>query len=100
MNHAAEIDARLPSEGPGRDLSAKDEAALVYRLEKQDMTVKLLSFRDSESVIELVLGAEVRSFPLSEFIHFWLTMIEVGLNTDILELRGGKSPVRIKRKTP
>jgi len=51
---------------------------LVYRLEKQDMTVTLTDAPDSGPFVELALGSEVRTFPLAEFTDFWLTMIEVG----------------------
>jgi len=51
---------------------------LVYRLEKQDMTVTLTDAPDSGPLVELALGSEVRTFPLAEFTDFWLTMIEVG----------------------
>jgi hypothetical protein len=100
MNHAAELAARLSQHGPEAGLPGKHQPALVYRLEKQNMTVKLFSRCDGEPIVELALGAEARSFPLSEFIHFWLTMIEVGLNRDMVELRAGKAPERIRRKTP
>jgi hypothetical protein len=51
---------------------------LVYRLEKQDMTVTLTDAPDSGPLVELALGSEARTFPLAEFTDFWLTMIEVG----------------------
>ena len=90
MNRSAELDGRLSQKEPETGLPGKDQAALVYRLEKQDMTVRLSSRRESEPVIELAIGTEARSFSLSEFIHFWLTMIEVGLKRDIAELESGK----------
>ncbi len=43
-----------------------------------------------EPVVVLALGSEARNFSLSEFIHFWLTMIEAGLKRDIAELESGK----------
>jgi len=51
---------------------------VVYRLEKQDMTVTLTDAPDSGPLVELALGSEVRTFALAEFTDFWLTMIEVG----------------------
>ncbi len=98
MNRAAELDGRLPQKEPETGSPGKDQAELVYRLEKQGLTVTLFSRADIDPVIELALGTEVLSFSLSEFIHFWLTMIEVGLNSDIAELGFGQSFRRIRRK--
>jgi hypothetical protein len=93
MNHATKIDGRLPQKGPETGLPA-----VVYRLEKQNMTVTLFSRAESEPVIELALGTEARSFPLSEFIHFWLTIVEVGFKRDIAKLESGEVFRRIRRK--
>ena len=93
MNHATEIDGRLPQKGPETGLPS-----VVYRLEKQDMTVTLFPRAESEPVIELALGTEARSFPLSEFIHFWLTIIEVGFKRDIAELEPREVLRRSRRK--
>jgi len=98
MNRAAELDAKSPQKVPETDLPRKVEAQLVYRLEKQGMTVKLFSRAVREPVIELALGTETRSFALSEFLHFWLTIIEVGLKRDIAELESGEVLRRIKGK--
>jgi hypothetical protein len=51
---------------------------VVYRLERQDMTVTLTYPPDSQPQVELTMGSEVRTFPLPEFTHFWLSMIEMG----------------------
>lgn len=98
MNRATELDGRLSQKGPETGLSPKAQALLVYRLEKQGMTVTLFSQAESEPVIELALGAETRSFPLSEFLHFWLTIIEVGFRRDIAALESGEVLRRIKGK--
>ena len=62
------------------------------------MTVTLFSLGQSEPVVELALGTEARSFSLAEFVHFWLTMIEVGLTRDIAELESGQALRRIKKR--
>ncbi len=90
MNRRVEPDARLPNEESKTVLLGKDQAAVVYRLEKQDMTVALSCLGQQEPVVVLALGSEARNFSLSEFIHFWLTMIEVGLKRDIAEPEFGK----------
>lgn len=100
MNRATELDAGSSQGRSKAGLPGKDQTVLVYRLEKENLTVRLFSRRDTEPMVELVLGTEARSFPLSEFIHFWLTMIEVGLNRDTLELRAEKAPARTTRSTP
>jgi hypothetical protein len=90
MNRAAQPDARLPDEESKRVVPGKDQAVVVYFLQKQNMTVTLFSRGQSEPVVELALGTEARSFSLREFVHFWLTMIEVGLTRDIAELESGE----------
>jgi hypothetical protein len=91
MNHAVESDAGLPCEGSETVLVGKYQVAIVYRHEKQDMTVTLSCRNHQDPVVELALGSEARSFSLSEFIHFWLTMVEVGLKSDISKLESGKA---------
>jgi hypothetical protein len=98
MNRATELEGRLPQQAEEAGLPCKGPVQLVYHLEKQGMTVTLFSSAVSESVIELALGTETRTFSLSEFLHFWLTIIEVGLKRDIAELDSGKALRRIKRK--
>jgi len=98
MNRTVEPDARLPNEESKTVPLGKDQAVVVYRLHKQSMTVTLSSGGKSEPVVELSLGAEARSFSLAEFVHFWLTMIELGLTRDIAELESGKVLRRIKRR--
>jgi len=98
MSHAAELDGRLPQEASETGLPSDVQAALLYRLEKQDMTVRLCSRRGGEPVVELVLGTEARSFSLSEFVHFWLTIIDVGLKRDIADLESGEEFRRLKGK--
>jgi len=68
MNRPAELDARLPQEGPETGLLEKDQTLVMYRLEKQDMTVELSCRGHQEPAVELALGSEARSFALSE-IH-------------------------------
>jgi hypothetical protein len=98
MNRAAELEGRLPQKGLETGSPSKVQAQLVYRLERQGMMVTLFSRAESEPVIELALGTETRSFSLSEFLHFWLTIMEVGLKRDIAELQSGEVLRRIKRK--
>ncbi len=98
MTRAAELDPRLPQKGPETGSAGKEQASVVYRVEEQDMKVTLLSRRGSKPVIELALGTEARSFSLSEFIHFWLTVVEVGLNSDFARLASGEELRRIRRK--
>jgi len=98
MSHAAELDGRLPQEASETGLARKDQATLVYRLEKQDMTVRLCSRPEGEPVVELALGTEARRFSLPEFVHFWLTIIDVGLKRDIADLESGEEFRRLKGK--
>jgi hypothetical protein len=98
MNRTAELDERLPQKGPETGSPSRVQAQLVYRLEKQGMTVTLFSHTESEPIIELALGTETRTFSLSEFLHFWLTIMEVGLKRDIAELESREVLRRIKRK--
>jgi hypothetical protein len=98
MNRAAEFDGRLPQKEPETGLPSKVQVQLAYRLDKHGMTVTLFSRAGSEPVIELALGTETRTFSLSEFLHFWLTIIEVGLKRDIAELESGEVLRRIKGK--
>ena len=97
MNHAVQPDARLPDEESKTVLPGKDQAVVVYCLQKQNMTVTLFS-RGQEPVVELALGTEARSFSLAEFVNSWLTMIEVGLTRDIAELESGEALHRIKKR--
>lgn len=57
---------------------AQDHAAVVYRSEEHDITVTFTQPPNSEPLVEFALGSQVRTFPLAEFTHFWLTMIEMG----------------------
>jgi hypothetical protein len=98
MTRVAELDPRLPEKGAETGLEGKEQRAVVYQVEKQDMTVTLFSGRGGEPVVELALGTEARSFSLSEFIHFWLTIIEVGLASDFTELEAGEVLRRIRRR--
>jgi len=98
MNRAVEPDARLPNEESKTLLPGKDQAVVVHCLQKQNLTVTLFSRCQSEPVVELALGTEARSFSLAEFVHFWLTMIEVGLTRDIAELESGEALRRIKKR--
>jgi hypothetical protein len=97
MNRAAKLDGALSQKRSEPGLPGELPAEVVYRLEKQDMTVKLLSPRGGGPVIEMALGTEARRFSLSEFLHFWLTIIEVGLKRDIAELESGEEFRRLKR---
>jgi len=90
MNRAVQPDARLSDEESKTVLPGKDQAVVVYCLQKQNMTVTLFSRGQSEPVVELALGTEARSFSLREFVQFWLTMIEVGLKRHIAELESGE----------
>ena len=98
MNRAVQPDAGLPADESKTVLPGKDRAVVVYCLQKQNMKVTLFSRGQSEPVAELALGTEARSFSLAEFVHFWLTMIEVGLTRDIAELESGEALRRIKKR--
>ncbi len=100
MNRAVQPDARLSDEESKTVVAGKDQAAVVYCLEKQNLTVTLFSCGQSEPVVELALGTEARNFSLTEFVHFWLTMIEVGLTRDIAELECGEAlrPTKKRRR--
>jgi hypothetical protein len=98
MNRTAELDRRLPQKGSETGLAGKDQAVVMRRLEKQDMKVALSRTGRQEANIELALGSESRSFSLAEFIHFWLTMMEVGLKCDIGELKAGEALRRSKKR--
>ncbi len=98
MNRAVEPDARPPNEESKAVLLSKDQAVVVYCLQKQNMTVTLFSRGQSEPVVELALGTEARRFSLAEFVNVWLTMIEVGLTRDIAELESGEALRRIKKR--
>ncbi len=98
MNRAIELDARLPEERTAGALMGKDQARVVYRIEKQDMAITLFHTRESQPIVELALGSEARSFSLSEFVHLLLTMIEIGLQSDIAELERGEALHRVRRK--
>jgi len=87
MNRTIEPDARLPDRRSEGAFLGKDQGRVVYRMEKQDMAVTLFHAGGSQPIVELALGSEARSFPLSEFVHFMLTMIEIGLQSDIAELK-------------
>ncbi len=98
MNRAVQPDARLPDEESKTVMPGKDQAMVVYCLQKQNMTITFFSRGQSEPVVELALGTEARSFSLAEFVHFWLTMIEVGLTRDIAELESGEALRRIEKQ--
>jgi hypothetical protein len=100
MNRAAQPNARLPDEESKTVLPGTDQAMVVYCLQKQNMTVTLFSRGQSEPVVELALGTEARTFALAEFVHFWLTMIEVGLKRDIAELESGEARRLINKRPP
>jgi len=97
MNRAVQPDAGLPADESKTVLPGKDHAVVVCCLQKQNMTVTLFSRGQSEPVVELALGTEARSFSLAEFVHFWLTMIEVGLTRDIADLESGEALRLIKK---
>ncbi len=98
MNRAVEPDGRMPNEESKTVLLGKDQAVAVYRLERQHMTMTFSCDGQQEAVVLLAMGSGVRSFTLSEFIHFWLTMIDVGRKRDIAELESGKLLRRINKK--
>jgi len=98
MNRAVQPDAGLPADESKTVLPGKDHAVVVCCLQKQNMTVTLFPRGQSEPVVELALGTEARSFSLAEFVHFWLTMIEVGLTRAIAELESGEALRRIKKR--
>jgi len=98
MNRAVQPDAGLPADESKTVLPGKDHAVVVCCLQKQNMTVTLFSRGQSEPVVELALGTEARSFSLAEFVHFWLTMIELGVTCDIAELESGEALRRIKKR--
>jgi hypothetical protein len=56
----------------------KDKTSVVYQLKSHAMTVTFIHLDHMNPVVELVLGAEVRTFRLEEFTDFWLAMIEAG----------------------
>lgn len=62
------------------------------------MAITLFHARESQPIVELAPRPEARSFPLSDFLHFLLTMIEIGLQSDIAELESGEALHRIRRK--
>jgi len=97
MNRAVQPDAGLPADESKTVLPGKDHAVVVCWLQKQNMTVTLFSRGQSKPIVELALGTEARSFSLREFVHFWLTMIEVGLTRDIAELESGEM-LRLTKK--
>jgi hypothetical protein len=98
MNRAIEPDARLPDKRPESALLGNNQGLVVYRIEKQDMAITLFQARESQPIVQLAVGSEARSFPLSEFVHFLLAMIEIGLQSDIAELECGEALHRIRRK--
>ena len=51
---------------------------MVYKFKKHDMTVTFVLRGDRKRIVQLALGAEMRTFELEEFTDFWLTMIEEG----------------------
>lgn len=67
---------------------------MIYCSERHNMMVKLMRGDNKEPIVELMLGSEVCTFPLSEFTHFWLTMIEVGCRTDRAYLESMKEAHR------
>jgi len=54
----------------------KDRVLLVYEFKKHDMTVTFTRREDTEPIVLLALGSEMRAFELGEFTDFWLSMIE------------------------
>ncbi len=90
MNRTVEPDARLPNEERKTVPLGKDQAVVVYRLERQEMTVTLSCRGQQEPVVELALGSEMRTFSLAEVVYFCLTMIDLGLKRDVAELGSGK----------
>lgn len=95
MNHAIETNTRLPQNQLLTGSSGKDLAKVVYRFERQDMTVTLSCRERQKATVEFALGSEMRTFPLSEFIDFLLMMIEAGLKSDSLEF----NPQEARRKS-
>jgi len=53
-----------------------DSVLLVYEFKKHDMTVTFTRREDTEFIVLLALGSEMRVFELGEFTDFWLSMIE------------------------
>ena len=98
MSRTVEPGTTAQSEQSKTVLRGKERAVVVYRLEKQDMTVRLSSQAASDPIVELALGTEARSFSLGEFVHFWLTMIEVGLKRDIAGLESDEALRLIKKR--
>ena len=68
---------------------------VVFQTKERDMTVTLRHRHDSEPVIEISLGSELRTFRLSEFTHFWLSMIEIGWQADRAYLESLEQPLSL-----
>ena len=98
MNRAIQPDARFPNQESKTAVPGKDQAVVVYCLKNQNLTVTPSSRGQSEPVVELTLGTEARRFALAEFVHFWLTMIELALTRDIADLESGEILRRIKKR--
>ena len=65
-----------------RNLIGDDGVFVVYRLRELDVTVTFTRGCQTEHVVELALGSEARKFPLTEFVNFWLSMVELGRKAD------------------
>jgi hypothetical protein len=82
-----------------RDCVEGNGASVVFQMKDHDMTVRLTHRNQMEPVVELSLGSELRIFPLVEFTHFWLSMIEVGREADSAYLESlERLPPMIARK--
>ena len=49
---------------------------VVYHSKKHDLTVTFTRRDHLETVVEVTLGSEVRSFNVCEFTNFWVTILE------------------------
>ncbi len=71
----------------------------VFQLGGYDLRVTFDCRDQGAPFVELAVGAEVRLFPLPEFTHFWLEMIELSRQTECAyrESRGELPPVNRPR---
>ena len=76
----------------------KDCVLLVYEFKKHDMTVTFTRREDTEPIVLLALGSEMRAFELGEFTDFWLSMIEDARKTHSEYLEALQDMARGKRK--
>ncbi len=82
-----------------RDCVEINRVSVVFQMKEHDMTVRFIHRNQMEPIIELSLGSEQRTFPLAEFTHFWLSMIEVGREADCAYLESlERLPRMIARK--